>query len=73
MDTLDEKLRSQNQEIELLEQEKQEASRKIAVYRDTNSPYCKRLKERIEQVNKRIEELYSQISLTKIRNMMGLL
>lgn len=72
MESLEEKIRSQYQEIEALEKEKQKVTQHLAIHKDKSPALCERLKQKMERINKKIEEVYSQISLLKIRNMMGL-
>jgi hypothetical protein len=71
MKSLEEQLKARTKEIADLETQRDLVSNHLTHEKDKESECCRNARMKLDKINKRIEEIYSQISLLKIRNMMG--
>lgn len=71
MKSLEDQLKARSKEIQDLESQRELVTNHLSIENDTDAVCCKNARMKLERINKKIEEVYSQISLLKIRNMMG--
>lgn len=71
MEPAEQALWAQNQKLEELELQKQSLLLYMQEQCTGNENMCEKINRQINAVNLAIEELYSQISLLRIRKMMG--
>ncbi len=71
MNSTDDIIRTQQERLESLEQEKIALNRMAHEEENGERSRPQQVKEKLDRINQAIEETYSQISLCRIRKLMG--